>query len=428
MIREVLRVRWAAFGLVALTALGAMAEDAPPRHEGVATCASSLCHGASQPLKAYDKALQNEYTTWSQFDPHSNAYKVLLNKQSQEIARRMGIGPAHQAAACLACHSDAVPNAQRGVKFQLDDGVGCESCHGGAEKWLATHYQQPKIPRSQHLANGLVPLEKVEVLASTCLGCHIGDQNRYANHRMMAAGHPRLVFELDTYLELWRTSGGREHYRKKSATNHSVIWVKGLVDSSRRQIALIERHGIGRLGPIPDFGVFACHSCHRDLRLTAFGGSTALGSEPGDLRWQDAHLLVLQRVVSALQLGARIDLDRAVVALKKAAHGDAESLRVAVREVRSALQTSEQQLNAVDWSATKMNVVAMALVDASRRGEFPDPAAAEQAAMGMVVMLAGLKLDREKRAEIDRLFDELRDDNAFDQKRFVKWMSVLGAR
>ena len=131
MSREVIRVRWAAFGLAALSALNAMAEDTQPRHEGVATCASSLCHGAIQPLKAYDKALQNEYTTWSQFDPHSNAYKVLLNKQSQEIARRMGIGPAHQAPACLACHSEAVPNAQRGAKFQLDDGVGCESCHGG---------------------------------------------------------------------------------------------------------------------------------------------------------------------------------------------------------------------------------------------------------------------------------------------------------
>jgi len=75
-----------------------------------------------------------------------------------------------------------------------------------------------------------------------------------------------------------------------------------------------------------------------------------------------------------------------------------------------------------------MNLVVQALIDASRRGGFPDPAAAEQAAMGLVVMLAGLQLDRGKRAEIDRLFDDLRDDNAFDQRRFVKWMSVLGAR
>ena len=81
-----IQLKWAALGLAALSSVGAVADEAKLRHEGVATCASSLCHGSSQPLKAYDNALQNEYTTWSQFDPHSNAYKVLLNKQSQEIA------------------------------------------------------------------------------------------------------------------------------------------------------------------------------------------------------------------------------------------------------------------------------------------------------------------------------------------------------
>ncbi len=422
------RLKWVAFGIAAFAMFAALADDAKVRHEGVATCASSLCHGSTQPLKAFDNALQNEYTTWSQFDPHSNAYKVLLNKRSQEIARRLGIGPAHEAPACLACHSDAVPAAKRGVKFQLDDGVGCESCHGGAEKWLATHYQSPRIPRSEHLANSLVALEKPEVLAGTCLGCHVGDQNRYANHRMLAAGHPRLVFELDTYLELWRTSGGREHYRKKVPTDHSSTWVKGLLDSSRHQLKLIEQHGTGRMGPIPDFSVFACHSCHRDLRLTAFGGASVLGNEPGDLRWQDAHLLVLRRVTAALQLSARTDLDRAMVALQKAAHGDAGSLRAALSQTRAALSSAEKQLAEVNWSAAQLNAVAQSLVDASRRGEFPDPAAAEQASMGMVIMLAGLKLDQGKRAEINRLFDDLRDDNVFDQRRFAKWMSMLDPR
>lgn len=82
----------------------------------------------------------------------------------------------------------------------------------------------------------------------------------------------------------------------------------------------------------------------------------------------------------------------------------------------------------MNWSVTQMNAVVDALVDAARRGEFPDPAAAEQAAMGMVVILADLKRDRVKRAEIDQLFDDLRDDNAFDQRRFAKWMSTLGRR
>lgn len=412
--------------VVATVVAVSTADASDLRHEGVATCASSLCHGSSQPLKVYDRALQNEYTTWSQFDPHSKAYKTLLSKQSKEIARRLGLGAAHQEAACLTCHADAVPAAQRGKKFLLEDGVGCEACHGGAEKWLATHHQSPKVTRGDNLTNGLRPLESPEVLASTCLGCHVGDQNRFATHRMMAAGHPRLVFELDTYRELWRTSGGREHYPHDSRKNAPSLWIAGLVASSRRQLNLIEQHGTGRLGPIPDFGVFACHSCHRDLRLTAWGGAGATGTEPGALRWQDAHLLVLQRVVAALPLAAHTDLDRAIVELQKTAHGDAASLRIALAHTRDALSAVERQSSSLDWSAAQMNAVIGALVGAARRGEFPDPAAAEQAAMGMVVILAGLKRDRVKRAEIDQLFDDLRDDNAFDQRRFAKWMSALG--
>jgi hypothetical protein len=103
-------------------------------------------------------------------------------------------------------------------------------------------------------------------------------------------------------------------------------------------------------------------------------------------------------------------------------------LKVALVGTRDALRLVEKELKGRSWSAAEMSTIAQSLIDASRQGRFPDPAAAEQAAMGLVVMLTGLKLDRGKHAEIDRLFNELRDDNAFDQKRFVKWMSVLGAR
>lgn len=417
----------AALCVLITTMTPAEAQVPVPRHEGVATCASSLCHGSSRPLQAY-AVLQNEYTTWSQFDPHSKAYRTLLNAQSREIARRMGLKSAHEAPECLACHAERVPVAARGTKFQLDDGVGCESCHGGAERWLSTHHQTPKVTRAENLARGLVALEDPETLAKTCLACHVGDKDRYANHRMMAAGHPRLVFELDTYLELWRTSGGREHYRKSTPTVHAALWTKGLLDAARRQLELIDRHGVGRLGPIPDFGVFACHSCHRDLRLAAFGGTGSSQGGPGELRWQDAHLLVLQQTAHALRLDSARQLNRAMLRLQGSANADSMSVKLALAETRDALTRAEQELGRRRWTPADMNAVSQSLVEASRRGAFPDPAAAEQAAMGLVVMLAGLQLDRGKRAEIDRLFNELRDDNAFDQRRFARWMSVLGAR
>lgn len=62
---------------------------------------------------------------------------------------------------------------------------------------------------------------------------------------------------------------------------------------------------------------------------------------------------------------------------------------------------------------------------AARGGAFPDPAAAEQAAMGMVMLLAELDLDRARKAQIDRLFATLRDDNAFDRARFARVLEQL---
>ena len=65
------------------------------------------------------------------------------------------------------------------------------------------------------------------------------------------------------------------------------------------------------------------------------------------------------------------------------------------------------------------------LVRAARSDLFPDPAAAEQAAMGLVMLLAELDLDRARKAQIDQLFAMLRDDNAFDRARFSRILVQL---
>lgn len=65
------------------------------------------------------------------------------------------------------------------------------------------------------------------------------------------------------------------------------------------------------------------------------------------------------------------------------------------------------------------------LVRAARSDLFPDPAAAEPAAMGLVMLLAELDLDRARKAQIDQLFAMLRDDNAFDRARFSRILAQL---
>ena len=134
-----------AAALLALVAPRASASELPQyasdRHEGVATCAGPLCHGAARPGKHV--VLQTEYYTWAEEGGdfrHSKAYDALLEPLSKRIARNLGLArPAHETKLCLDCHADNVPKKLRGAKFQIESGVGCEACHGGSERWLKPH-------------------------------------------------------------------------------------------------------------------------------------------------------------------------------------------------------------------------------------------------------------------------------------------------
>src|SRR5579862_5524257 len=139
----------------------AAADEAPAagyKHLGVGSCASSVCHGKSKAQQGRDVAL-NEYTIWSSPDDfHSKAYRTLSSPRSQAIAAKLGLASAATAPICLDCHADNVPAAQRGPKFQLSDGVSCEACHGGAERWIETHTQK-SVAHRDNVARGMYPSE-----------------------------------------------------------------------------------------------------------------------------------------------------------------------------------------------------------------------------------------------------------------------------
>src|SRR3546814_7607372 len=136
---------------------------------------------------------------------HRRAWSVLTNSRSRFIAQNLGIGDPSRAAMCLGCHSDAATN--RGTTA-IEDGVTCESCHGPAGGWIASHYAgvgtsaSPDTEmRDKHLANlraGLRKLEDPVVRAGVCVDCHFGSagEGQFVTHRIMAAGHPRIAFEI----------------------------------------------------------------------------------------------------------------------------------------------------------------------------------------------------------------------------------------
>src|SRR3990167_4130860 len=279
------------------------------RYEGVATCAGSTCHGRAEGNGVIVR--QDEIATWQEpsapSGAHSRAYAALAGRRGQQIAASLGLGAATSAPACLGCHTTFAPDAQRGDRFLLSDGVGCESCHGAAQGWLASHYARPATHAS-NFAAGLVQLENPQVRARVCLDCHYGSAKtgQFVTHSMMAAGHPRISFELDLFSALQQHHDVDSDYISRKGRLDSVrLWAVGQAEAVKRATALFARPEFGMRGMFPEFYFYDCHSCHRSItdgpqRQLTFETNPGRPIPFGNPPFNDENIIMLSAVAGAL--------------------------------------------------------------------------------------------------------------------------------
>jgi hypothetical protein len=137
--------------------MGAGRPDTAPDYNYVGVGGCRMCH--QSPAKG------NQFGKWGE-SSHSKAYAVLGEAKAKEIASAKGIADPQKAEACLKCHvtASALPAARKAATYKVEDGVGCESCHGPGSAYKAITIMKDA---AQAQANGLVtPDEK------TCTGCH----------------------------------------------------------------------------------------------------------------------------------------------------------------------------------------------------------------------------------------------------------------
>jgi len=142
-------------------------------YAGVKRC--KVCHEAED--------MGNQYSVW-EHSKHASAYQTLLTEESAEIAKSWGLdSPANEAPECLKCHVTGYNNskAEFGKKYNKEDGVQCESCHGPGEKYRKENIM---CDRELSTAMGLI-LPTPE----DCLTCHNEESPKYK------------VFSYDTYYE-----------------------------------------------------------------------------------------------------------------------------------------------------------------------------------------------------------------------------------
>ena len=320
---------------------GQAGQDAepPPIYTGTTPCAFSDCHGSVTPTEGSERKIdQNEYYTWLKKDRHAKAYEVLLKERSIQIIKNLKVTQnAEQHARCLNCHALNIAPEQRGKYFEIAEGVSCESCHGPSKKWLGPHRRLGEGYEAA-VTLGMYDTRNLRKRAEKCLSCHLGDADRSVDHAMIAAGHPDLLFELDTFSALmpphWRTAQAEQKIEDRwlGARQWAVGLAVGLREASKR----LARRAQAPAPAWPEFAEFDCFACHHALPVTASTyytpgeeellepdthwspswrqarGYTGLAGNPA---WNAARYFVFQHVVGIIAPDALTQLDQDLAAV-----------------------------------------------------------------------------------------------------------------
>jgi len=140
----------------------------------------------------------------------------------------------------------------------------------------------------------MFPTADLNDRARLCLSCHYGSADKFATHRIMAAGHPRLSFELDTFLALepahYRIDDA--YRRRKPAYTKTQLWCRGQLLATQAQLTTLQGPMMKSERTFPELALFNCTSCHDSSmhRLEWRSRQLTAGTDPGTVPINDANL------------------------------------------------------------------------------------------------------------------------------------------
>lgn len=133
--------------------------NAQNKYVGTKTC--KMCHNTTKQGKQYD--------IWSK-SKHAEAYNVLLTKEADSIAAKAGSKKkAVETADCMGCHMITADAKLLDKKFDVKDGVQCETCHGAGSAYKNMGVM--KDPKKAEKAGLNMYADEKEITA-LCVTCH----------------------------------------------------------------------------------------------------------------------------------------------------------------------------------------------------------------------------------------------------------------
>lgn len=388
------------------------------QHLGAASCAGSACHSAGSPSNGA-RVQMNEFTIWQRQDAHSRAYKAVQSESGLRIAQNLGLKSSTDAM-CLSCHTDSVRPAQQGKRYRESEGVSCEACHGGSEKWLGPH--ATGLAQTSELTQaGMYPLSDSTARAKLCLTCHQSSAKNPAHHRLFGAGHPPLNrFELDTY-----TATQPAHFRidadylkRKSVHSSARTWVTGQISSADIFLAEIQSSAFTQHGTFPELSFYDCDSCHHPMKNLRWTSAVGGDSPAGQPRISDVSLTMVGIALSALSPIHHAAWQAELQLFRKAAGESVVATKASAQKLQAQLAALQKLLMSKEPTTGEIRAMLLGLVQDAENRSSGSYIHAAQTTMAIGALLADNSKGPATRKSVDALFAATSNASDYNPKQF----------
>jgi hypothetical protein len=424
------------------------AQNESSKYIGPGSCAATSCHGSVKSV-AGSRILQNEYSTWIIKDKHSRAYQALTGDFGERMARILKLGAkAEDAPKCLACHALSPAPGQRGRAFEISEGVSCENCHGPASGWLGPHTTR-SWPHEKSVALGMHDTRDVIRRAEKCLECHLGTRNKFVDHEMIAAGHPDLYFELDSFSAVMPRHWKVPRESEPGKPVEDVAWV-GVREWSAGQAvqlrAAMERltwraksERYDKKDVWPEYSELSCFACHHALGPAKESWRQEHGYDrrrPGDPAWNSSRYAVLRLLAQQADSVNAQELERQLAGVSgemSKLNPDRSTVTIAAARAAPVAQRIAERLATMQYDQATTLRMLQRISDDAENISLADERAAEQAAMALDSLYIAYSRDAkpanaaEVRSAINGLFQQLENPSAYNADQFASALRRIHA-
>ena len=405
----------------------------PPdaKYTGPGSCSSPSCHGGVQP-RQQSSVLQNEYSIWVVKDQHTKAFAALTTPIGKRMGQILGLAHPEAEQKCLVCHSLNVAADMRSRSFDVDEGVTCENCHGPASKWLGPHTED-KWTHAQSVQAGMHDNRDLIQRTEKCLECHLGTAHASVDHQMIAAGHPDLYFELDSF-SAWMPRHWKEPVDKDPWISVRTLGT-GQAVQLRENLQRVARRAQGSVWP--EYSELDCFACHHNLTAANDSWRQKRGypdRHPGNPPFNMSRYAVFEKFANEIDRTSSQQLHADLIQVYKlVSDPSADRKQVAGAASRAAVVADRlaQSIAAAQFDpAIALRLMKSISSDAaalSNQGE----KTAEQATMALQSLYLGYATSApnatELRDAINGLFQQVYDPTAYTPARFTAQLQKVNS-